>query len=104
MAMQKGDLVLITGISGYLATWVAKFLLEEGFRVRGTVRSTKNAQQQEKLQQILPGAEYVEADLRSEEGWDEAVKDVNGSSILQALKLLLLRKTELEGLSLEQNS
>lgn len=76
MAMQKGDLVLITGISGYLATWVAKFLLEEGFRVRGTVRSTKNAQQQEKLQQILPGAEYVEADLRSEEGWDEAVKDV----------------------------
>jgi len=74
--MQKGDLVLITGISGYLASWIAKQLLEEGYRVRGTVRSFKNSEQQKKLAEILPGAEYVEADLRSEAGWEAAVKDV----------------------------
>jgi nucleoside-diphosphate-sugar epimerase len=74
--MQKGDLVLITSISGYLASWIAKQLLEEGYHVRGTVRSIKNSEQQKKLTEILPGAEYVEADLRSEAGWEAAVKDV----------------------------
>ena len=31
--------VLVTGVNGFLGTWVAKKLLEEGFAVRGTVRS-----------------------------------------------------------------
>jgi nucleoside-diphosphate-sugar epimerase len=32
--------VLVTGASGYIAAWVVKTLLERGFRVRGTVRSS----------------------------------------------------------------
>ena len=32
-------LVLVTGAGGYLASHVIYFLLKEGFKVRGTVRS-----------------------------------------------------------------
>jgi len=76
MSMQRGDLCLVTGVSGYLASWLGKYLIEEGFRVRGTVRSVKNDEQLDKMRELLPGAEFVEADLRSENGWDQAVKDV----------------------------
>lgn len=31
--------ILVTGASGFIATWVVKTLLEKGFSVRGTVRS-----------------------------------------------------------------
>ncbi|MNO73126.1 3-beta hydroxysteroid dehydrogenase/isomerase family protein [compost metagenome] len=74
--MEKGDLCLVTGISGYLATWVGKYLLEEGYQVRGTVRSVNNLEQITKLREILPGATFVEADLRKAQGWTEAVEDV----------------------------
>lgn len=74
--MQKGDLCLITGISGYLASWIGKYLLEEGYRVKGTVRSLSNQEQLEQMRRILPGAEFVAADLRKEEGWAEAMKGV----------------------------
>ena len=36
-AVNKGK-VLVTGCNGYVAVWVVKTLLEEGFSVRGTVR------------------------------------------------------------------
>lgn len=71
--MQKGDLCLVTGITGYVASWIASYLLEEGYRVRGTVRSLKDEEKINKMRQILPGAEFVEADLRNDNGWDEAV-------------------------------
>ena len=36
-------LVVITGVSGFLGSHVAhQFLMDGGFRVRGTVRDTKN--------------------------------------------------------------
>ena len=31
--------VLVTGVTGYIASWVVKTLLDQGFAVRGTVRS-----------------------------------------------------------------
>lgn len=74
--MQPGDLVLVTGITGYLASWLAKFLLEEGYRVRGTVRSLHDAERMATMRTLLPGAAFVEADLRSAAGWNEAVADV----------------------------
>src|ERR1700744_5591733 len=37
-AVSKGK-VLVSGASGYIAAWVVKRLLEEGYAVRGTVRS-----------------------------------------------------------------
>jgi uncharacterized protein YbjT (DUF2867 family) len=31
--------VLVTGANGYIATWIIRLLLEQGYTVRGTVRS-----------------------------------------------------------------
>ena len=33
------EMVLITGISGFIGLYCAKELLERGFKVRGTIRS-----------------------------------------------------------------
>ena len=73
--MKKGDLCLVTGASGYLASWIAKDLLEQGYRVRGTVRSLDDAPRVAALQQLLPGIELVAADLRDEAGWAPALAD-----------------------------
>ena len=41
--MEGKPTVVITGISGFLGSWVClKFLENGGFRVKGTVRSTTN--------------------------------------------------------------
>ncbi|MBV9192483.1 MAG: NAD-dependent epimerase/dehydratase family protein [Betaproteobacteria bacterium] len=71
--MKKGDLCLVTGVSGYLGAWIAKDLLEKGFRVRGTVRDLMNAKRNDTLKKLLPGIELVAADLRRPEGWEQAV-------------------------------
>ena len=34
-----GSKVLVTGANGFVATWVIRTLLEQGFSVRGTIRS-----------------------------------------------------------------
>lgn len=39
--LQKDDLVLVTGANGYIGSHVVDSLLEQGHRVRGTVRSPK---------------------------------------------------------------
>ncbi|KAF9878360.1 NAD dependent epimerase/dehydratase [Colletotrichum karsti] len=40
-ALPKGSVVLVTGANGYIGSHVANSLLEQGIRVRGTVRSAK---------------------------------------------------------------
>jgi nucleoside-diphosphate-sugar epimerase len=71
--MQPGDLVLVTGITGYMATWVAQGLLARGYRVRGTYRSTKRLAA---IQQLLPKIELVHADLNQDDGWAQALDGV----------------------------
>jgi dihydroflavonol-4-reductase len=73
-SMQKGDLCLVTGITGYLASRIGKYLVDEGYQVRGTVRSLKNVERMEKMGELLPGVEFVEADLQIEEGWTDATE------------------------------
>jgi nucleoside-diphosphate-sugar epimerase len=63
--------------AGYIASTVVHYLLACGFRVRGTVRDSKNEKKTAFLR-ALPGSERLElvsADLTSDAGWDEAVKD-----------------------------
>ena len=40
----NGKTVLITGINGYIASALGLFLLQRGYKVRGTVRHAKRAQ------------------------------------------------------------
>ena len=39
--VQPGAKVLVTGANGFVAIWVVKTLLEQGYAVRGTVRSSE---------------------------------------------------------------
>lgn len=72
------DLILVTGASGYIATHIVKQLLEEGYRVRGTVRSLKDEKKVDPLRNLTKKArfpvELVEADLLNETSWSNAVK------------------------------
>ncbi len=72
--------VLVTGISGFIAKHLAFQLLEKGYHVRGTVRSSKNKEPVLKALQDA-GAdtshlELVEADLDQDAGWVEAMSGV----------------------------
>ena len=48
-AIDKSKPVMVTGASGYLASWIVKKLLEEGIDVNATVRDPSNAQKVEHL-------------------------------------------------------
>lgn len=53
--------VLVTGVSGYIASWVVKHLLDRGYTVHGTVRSVKN---EEKVAHLLSLADNSKGTLR----------------------------------------
>jgi nucleoside-diphosphate-sugar epimerase len=66
--MEGKPLVVITGISGYLGSHVCLlFLKHGGYRVRGTVRDTKNPEKMDPLRKAFgehfDQLELVEADL-----------------------------------------
>ena len=73
------DTVLVTGISGFIASHIARKLLDQGYAVRGTVRDkAKGGRIVDAL--AVDGAdvsklELVEADLGADAGWADAVKD-----------------------------
>lgn len=72
---------LVTGASGFIAQQLILDLLEQGHRVRGTVRShAKGESLRSALLRHSPaaaGIELVEADLESDRGWAEAVAGVD---------------------------
>ncbi|MEM1199782.1 MAG: NAD-dependent epimerase/dehydratase family protein [Pseudomonadota bacterium] len=69
--------VLVTGATGYLAGWLVKRLLDEGFTVHGTVRDPSNQSKVahlHKLAEDSPGAvKLFKADLLDEESYREAM-------------------------------
>lgn len=58
----KGDLVLVSGASGFIASHTVKEFLNQGFRVRGTVRSKEKGEYLKNLFQGLGEFEYVLVD------------------------------------------
>jgi dihydroflavonol-4-reductase len=77
-----GDLVLLTGCSGFIAKHVALRLLNAGYDVRGTVRRLDRGE--EVRTALAPhlgtGAghlTFVQADLETDTGWAEAMTDVS---------------------------
>ena len=71
--MQPGDLCFVSGVSGFLGSWIARELLGSGFSVRGSVRNLEDAERLATLSKLLPGVKLVAADLRREEGWSQAI-------------------------------
>jgi dihydroflavonol-4-reductase len=77
--------VLVTGASGFIAKHIVSQLLNAGYRVRGSVRSARRGQEvvnamrptlkdPNNLDQRL---ELVELDLSRDEGWNQAMSDMN---------------------------
>ena len=77
MASASNTRVLVTGSSGFIATHVVQQLQQQGYKVRGTVRSKSNEKKVKPLLSLCPNAEHelelVEADLMKPDGWPEAV-------------------------------
>ncbi|MDX8459591.1 SDR family oxidoreductase [Mesorhizobium humile] len=74
----SGELVLVTGGSGFLGAHCILSLLNAGYRVRTTVRSAKreaDALAMLKVGGVEPGdaLSFAHADLTSDKGWPEAV-------------------------------
>jgi nucleoside-diphosphate-sugar epimerase len=83
---------VVTGASGYAASWVVYELLRRGATVRGTVRDPSNAVKCRHLREMaegLPGSlELVQADLVDQGSFDQAV-DGAGAVIHTASPFLI---------------
>ena len=79
--VEKGSLILITGVSGFLASHTANQFLESGYRVRGTVRSREKAQWLFDLFDEKYGKGRFEVavvpDMELDDAFDEAVDGVD---------------------------
>ena len=77
--------VLLTGISGFIAKHIAVRLLDEGFAVRGSVRSLGKADAVHDAlldhvrdkSSVGERLSFVELDLGSDDGWDEAMRGID---------------------------
>lgn len=78
----SNDVLLVTGITGFVGKHLALRLLQKGYAVRGTLRSvSRRGEVEETLARHLPPEalarlELVEADLLDDAGWSDAVSDV----------------------------
>ena len=72
------DLILVTGASGFIGTQIIKQLLQEGYSVRGTVRSLKEERKIKPIYELFPNGndrlELTECELLDKDCWKEAVK------------------------------
>ncbi|MCH2043277.1 MAG: aldehyde reductase [Saprospiraceae bacterium] len=70
--------VLITGGTGYIASWIIKYLLEEGYKVHTTVRNKSNKEKLKHLidlDNLFPNQLSIfEADLLKKGSFDEAAQ------------------------------
>ncbi len=76
--INKDKPVIVTGGTGYIASWVVQYLLEDGYSVKTSVREQNNTKKLEYLDHLIqkhPGKlEIFEADLLDEEAFNEPVK------------------------------
>jgi dihydroflavonol-4-reductase len=72
--------ILVTGASGFIAIHTIIQLLEQGYKVRGTLRSlSKESEVRETISKYVQAndrLEFMPADLNQGAGWDEAMKEV----------------------------
>jgi dihydroflavonol-4-reductase len=78
--MSSSSPILVTGASGFVAIHTIVQLLEQGYNVRGTLRTaSREAQVRETISKYVQANDRFEilpADLEQDLGWDEAMKDL----------------------------
>ena len=71
--------IMITGATGYVASWIVKKLLDNGFTVHAPIRDPENKEKIKYLNQLAKNSsgkiKYFKADLLNESSYDEAMKD-----------------------------
>ncbi|VAW19922.1 Dihydroflavonol-4-reductase [hydrothermal vent metagenome] len=74
------EMVLLTGISGFLGSHIALKLLNRGYRVRGSIRNLDRSDEVLKTLESHGGAiknlELVALDLTKDDGWSEAMDGI----------------------------
>ena len=77
--IDKTKPILVSGATGYLASWVVKQLLDEGYSVNGTVRNLTNKEKYDYLLKLSDEStgklELFEADLLKHGSFEKAMKD-----------------------------
>ncbi|KAI0826050.1 NAD-binding protein [Irpex lacteus] len=80
-AIQAPATVLVTGANGFIAAWIVKYLLENGYSVRGTVRNKEKAAYFTTLYKDAVDSGrleyYTVPDFLTAGAFDEAVKGVD---------------------------
>jgi nucleoside-diphosphate-sugar epimerase len=77
----RDSTVLVTGIGGFLAGHIAVQLLEQGYRVRGSLRhidksdAIRGELQSHSHEDVAGNLSFVQADLDSDDDWAAAVMD-----------------------------
>ncbi|XP_054796835.1 phenylacetaldehyde reductase-like [Prosopis cineraria] len=77
----EGKVVCVTGASGYIASWLVKFLLLRGYTVKGTVRDPNDLRKVDHLLKLDGAKErlrLIKADLQEEGSFDQAVEECEG--------------------------
>ena len=75
--MENKSTVIVTGASGYIASHVIKQLLEEGYAVRGTLRTLSCGELlKENLSKYIDVSDltFVKADLLKDDNWGAAMQ------------------------------
>ncbi|MED6199533.1 hypothetical protein PIB30_076813 [Stylosanthes scabra] len=78
---ENNKVVCVTGGSGYIASWIIKFLLQRGYTVRATVRDPSNPKKVEHLLKLEGAKERLQlfkADLLEEGSFDSVVQGCHG--------------------------
>ncbi|MFN8410967.1 MAG: aldehyde reductase [Anaerolineales bacterium] len=78
--MSSSSPILVTGASGFVAIHTIVQLLEQGYKVRGTLRTlSREAEVRETIANLVQAndrLEIIPGDLEQESGWDEAMNGV----------------------------
>jgi nucleoside-diphosphate-sugar epimerase len=78
LKIDKSKPVMVTGATGYVAGWLVKKLLDEGFKVHAPVRNPDNEKKIAHLKNAASNAgseiKFFKADLLEKGSYDEAVK------------------------------
>lgn len=81
MTGAAGKVVCVTGASGYIASWLVKFLLQRGYTVKASVRDPNDQKKTAHLTS-MDGAEkrlhLFKADLLDEGSFDSAIEGCDG--------------------------
>ncbi|KAI5419795.1 phenylacetaldehyde reductase [Lathyrus oleraceus] len=77
----EGKVVCVTGASGYIASWIVKFLLQRGYTVRATVRDPSDPKKVDHLIKLDGAKERLQlfkADLLEQGSFDSIVEGCDG--------------------------